>query len=1542
MSDAATATIEAAVAEPASLTVGGIARTVWNWLQHNLRTAIITAVLGYVIGYIGNVWFMAIFYDGAQKVPAGGPASGEGNVLMGSLFWGLITTVLFAVFGYWRAAGTARFRQDLRQLPHALASIVTRDGKVGRIHLLWGAAVSLLATQLVSPAVGAVLAVGLLASLPGLIGRVLTSLVMRVWMQLLQIVAPTRKHRPAPMVSFAVGILGASAALVVGFFLPGDVGGAPTRLVIAVGCGLLAVVLTRGGAAAGPVLPLLLLMAGAGLVLAEFVHPLLTSANDGGVAECGVSWTEWLSKCEGRANVLVHAIAGGIAAAMGAPVGNVLGMIAALGNPGDWLSDSGTGPSGGDGSGGGSGGQSDDGQPATGGDAGNQPPADGGRVLPPPPPVPQFPHVFVRGGSLVIECANGVILTAPLNPDGTVGQWSATNLHTQSGGAVENQVTGDDGTVTTYYSDGSVVARDPSGATTTWGTDGSVTVAGADGVVTTTHRDGSVDVRSPDGSIDTTMPDGTTVHTDPDGTTTTARPDGSVVTNYPDGSIDATQADGTRIHVATDGSITTDSPDGTQTTQWTDGTTVTTYPDGSTQTTWPDGSTQQVDADGTRTTTSPDGTQTVLEPDGTFTTINPDGSAVIQDPDGTRTVEGRDGTVSITEPDGTTTTTTPGGFMTITHADGSVEVFKPDGGAMGNPADALRSVGDSLGYAQEYPQGAAAATQLYNYWQQLNDKVNAQGGVWTPSDLAALTWLQSAQTDLSNTIDKGIAADAQAFANRGMEQLLAAENADPSTLHDIGNGVMVSTNQLLQGRIDQVQDYIRQHMTDLPPGEWQNVESILDQVNSSSPNPAALNRLQQLSHAIFFQNQTGSSDGSAIANLVDVHPPQPPSPPLTGDALTADLISKAQDFLTNHADEVPLAETQRLQALVDRTLNSHSTADLADLRTAAHALFNQVSGLNENAGAAAQMDAIDAESRRVMWDRLGTAATVTEVVAMAPVMIAGAAGMVSASAGLAVANALAPVALPGAFVQAGQLGLMALGTNAIKGGIGGYYEGTDPDPTRRILYGVASATLPVNTINAYNAVAAGQDVSTGQIMLSVVQDLGNVAMLHGAGTQMAEIVGGPGGLIARLTATPSAAASAMDAGAIADRAAGQVKVTELQQAMLEAHNDDAWQAARSRLDNLQAGLARDPYNPALPGRIADAQAALDALPVQQRLNGATTDLLGDYQGKNILKNADPTVQAAYNQNLQPLLSQVDQQFIDGMNAKGLLRGGQPFTQADIVDFRNASSITPGMDRDLGLNELYARQLQAQINQLPAGSPQAADLQAQLNDVLSKSVLTAPGLDANGNVVQQRITPAEWQTRAQQIYSQALENVTGQDAQTALHQITQSKNIEAYPDLNVLKNDPVNYPFDPAHADAIGGVTSIKAAQAQHDLSPWNAMQETARGTAKDISTKLQPLLVSKGADPAAIAQTQEMYDFLKSYGNGNMLPSQADAYAQAHFGTSVQGLCDRVSTSMTTAIKWQPGMASPAGMSTASATTSFGATTSAIDQTQIPDQGTTP
>ena len=174
---------------------------------------------------------------------------------------------------------------------------------------------------------------------------------------------------------------------------------------IAVAFAVLAFVLSRTSPAAGAAVKFLIVAAGVAAFY-EFLHPLLAHATDGGFAECGnPDIARYLLQCQGSA---------GVAACRRCRRGR-------RGCRGG----SRVGP------------RSDRGPGRRQRHGGQNGPPDTLPQIPPQPPVPHFPHVFMRGNHLIIECANGVELSATVNPDGSTGPWSATNLSTQSGGAVQ-------------------------------------------------------------------------------------------------------------------------------------------------------------------------------------------------------------------------------------------------------------------------------------------------------------------------------------------------------------------------------------------------------------------------------------------------------------------------------------------------------------------------------------------------------------------------------------------------------------------------------------------------------------------------------------------------------------------------------------------------------------------------------------------------------------------------------------------------------------------------------------------------------------------------------------------------------------------------------------------------------------------------------------------------------------------------------------------------------------------------------------------------
>lgn len=476
-------------------------RTFFGWLRKNLLAAAISAVVGAGIAYVVNVWMIAVKFEGiGDAAPPGSIAVGKGNGLAGGLFWALASTVGFGIIGYRRAVGGERFWRDVRSLPKVIRSLFTQDGRSARVHLLWGAAATLLASRLISPAISATLAVGLTAAVPSVFGRMISTFALRVWSAILSRVAPTRGRPAAGVVSMTVGIVGAAAALALAYVVD-DRG---TQLAMAGVCAALAIVLSRVSTPTST-LPLLVLLGGTIAAIALGADRAL--ADDGGWLECGQSWGAWF-KCEGSSDVLVRAGLLGAAPAAGfSAVGLFLGHVA--GTAGTGL----LGPGG-----------------------------PGGPLHPIHPPMPEYPRVIVRGTTIMIEVDPLTTIAAPLNPDGTVGEWTGVaRPKPRPGQPADPDATGPetetlpDGSTRTVWPDGSVEIVAADGTHLTSFPDGSVQIVAPDGTITATALDGTVEVTRPDGTLERTAPDGLREIISPDGTYESIAPDGTVTRLGPDG-----------------------------------------------------------------------------------------------------------------------------------------------------------------------------------------------------------------------------------------------------------------------------------------------------------------------------------------------------------------------------------------------------------------------------------------------------------------------------------------------------------------------------------------------------------------------------------------------------------------------------------------------------------------------------------------------------------------------------------------------------------------------------------------------------------------------------------------------------------------------------------------------------------------------------------------------------------------------------------------------------------------------------------------------
>jgi hypothetical protein len=546
-------------------------------------------------------------------------------------------------------------------------------------------------------------------------------------------------------------------------------------------------------------------------------------------------------------------------------------------------------------------------------------------------------------------------------------------------------------------------------------------------------------------------------------------------------------------------------------------------------------------------------------------------------------------------------------------------------------------------------------------------------------------------------------------------------------------------------------------------------------------------------------------------------------------------------------DELPVSQWGKVEALQEKLLASGEAGieDLSRMLRLRRAVYNLREGQYDREAAAALHDAAWMQFGEQAASNIRTGAMGASIAISLSPLVLGVAGWATGAASLT--NAAAAVS--GAMAQ---LGAFRLTMNLVEGATVGYLEGG----MSGAVVGGMRKTLPINTMALWLGPRAPGYEGPGwkQIGASLFQDFGNAVTLNRGIAQFKQLAQRAGTSISnayqRLTGnvqqtlrTPPVRSSVLlkqDAEWWAQREQGQQLVNEFNQT-LRKMNATTDRILRAQLSN---------------------QLSKQAVQINQ-----------NYAAKSIMKVIQrPSLTKAFDQRIQRIYRVVDRQVVKELNAAGFTRGGQPLTRADLVNFRNASSYgTVGMDRDVGLNEMLVKQWEGVVNQATPGTAWHAHAIAKLREAQQASRLAEGG---------QSISLSNFNDRFQKIYEGAYRSVTGGDPKLAFQTATTSGNVEAYKDLNVLQNNPLETPFSSQWAGQTGSVSAVKVHEnfkmvSEGILSKGNAIQESARGLSKDIATKLVPLLkTNPGASSAQIQYWQSIQHVLGEAGKGNVTPGQ--------------------------------------------------------------------
>lgn len=296
------------------------------------------------------------------------------------------------------------------------------------------------------------------------------------------------------------------------------------------------------------------------------------------------------------------------------------------------------------------------------------------------------------------------------------------------------------------------------------------------------------------------------------------------------------------------------------------------------------------------------------------------------------------------------------------------------------------------------------------------------------------------------------------------------------------------------------------------------------------------------------------------------------------------------------------------------------------------------------------------------------------------------------------------------------------------------------------------------------------------------------------------------------------------------------------QARLEAARKgarlDDWRDAQRRVafqQERQSGKALVEQHNRLYNELRQAKGT-GATPAQlqqleARLMDATAAIKQSPHAKGYLKfSADAEQTAAYASTDRLHTARVLQDFKQDLQASGFDLTGMQFRP-----IRNAGNTTPGMDLDLALSTKLTR--------------------ITVTDPRTQQVSRLPLYEANA--------------RMQEVFDRTYARLSGgRSARASWQMVTTSKHLEAYQDLTWLRLkpgttagpvDPLSA-LDPRYAADAARVTEIKADEVtrQSGMTRDNRNWEIYRGTSKDITTKVLPLVAERLKTNLTPAQRQQV------------------------------------------------------------------------------------
>lgn len=216
--------------------------------------------------------------------------------------------------------------------------------------------------------------------------------------------------------------------------------------------------------------------------------------------------------------------------------------------------------------------------------------------------------------------------------------------------------------------------------------------------------------------------------------------------------------------------------------------------------------------------------------------------------------------------------------------------------------------------------------------------------------------------------------------------------------------------------------------------------------------------------------------------------------------------------------------------------------------------------------------------------------------------------------------------------------------------------------------------------------------------------------------------------------------------------------------------------------------------------------------------------------------------------------------------------------------------TKDLQRKLDRTSEKIQQMTDQMEKAQTGSEEARRLSRELEQMNKQSKkLQNQIADAETRIAGKSeipVSPSTWGEMSEPEFRRTYSDVTKTDGDKADLSLTHRKSKDAYQDLDFLKGDPAAHPPDKGYAEQTSSVSRIKEienknAVAEGKFTRGEKIQETARGYAKDMDTKVNKVLGNDArVDPRKLDMLKRIQKTFDKIGKGEIKPGQANQALQ--------------------------------------------------------------